>query len=93
MRSVLVLAAIMTQLFLSNPGVAQTESYDDCKSSCASDREERDADCPSPYDSSSGGQDRDKCLKSSKEAYNSCIKSCPLPQSLQPEAPPSSMGY
>lgn len=94
MRSILILTTIMTQLFLINVSFAQNEAYDDCKTSCASDRDTRDADCPSPYDSSSGGQDRDQCLKISREAYDSCIKGCqPSTQTPSPESGSSPMGY
>ncbi len=89
MRSLFVLTTIMTQLFLVNVSFAQSESYDDCRTSCAADKATRDADCPSPYDSS---QDRDQCLKTSQETYNTCIKSCPQP-SPPPESSPSSMNY
>jgi hypothetical protein len=36
MRSLLILATIMTQLFLTSVGMA--EPYDDCRSSCATDK-------------------------------------------------------
>jgi hypothetical protein len=94
MRSILILITVMAQLFLTSAGFAQTEAYDDCKTSCASARETRNADCPSPYDSSSGGQDRDQCLKASQEAYSNCVKSCPpAPPPSPPEFTSPPMGY
>jgi hypothetical protein len=94
MRSILILITVMTQLVLTEASFAQNEAYDDCKTSCASARETRNADCPSPYDSSSGGQDRDQCLKASQEAYSNCVKSCaPAQPSPPPESGSSPMGY
>lgn len=92
MRSILILTAIMTQLFLANVSFAETESYDDCKTSCAAAQGTRDADCPSPYDSSNASQDRDQCLKNSRDAYNSCVKSCPV-SPTPPESGSSPMSY
>ncbi len=92
MRTIFILIAIITQLFTASVSFAQSEAYDDCKTSCTADRSTRDADCPSPYDSSSGGQDRDQCLQSSRDSYDSCIKSCPPPPPVE-SSPPSSMSY
>lgn len=94
MRSILILITVMTQLVLTNASFAQPEAYDDCKITCASDRDTRNADCPSPYDSSSGSQDRDQCLKASRETYSNCVKSCPpAPSPSPPESTSSPMGY
>lgn len=84
MRLILILVTIMAQPFLAGISLAQTDSYDDCKQSCVEDRGERDADCPSPYDSPSANQERDQCLKASRDTYSSCIRSC------QPSSPSSS---
>lgn len=92
MRSILILTTIMTQLLLTNVSYADTESYEDCRSSCAAEKALRDIDCPSPYDSSSAIQDRETCLKTSQETYNTCITSCPLP-SPPAESNPSTMSY
>ncbi len=88
MRSIIVIAAIMAQLLLINSIFADTESYDDCKTSCSADKATRDADCPSPYDASSATQERDQCLKQSKESYDSCIKNCPPPTPPEPVSMP-----
>ncbi len=90
MRTLLILATIMTQLFLTS--VSWAEPYQDCKVSCASDKSSRDIDCPSQYDSSDASQERDQCLKNSRDAYNSCIDSCPPPPP-PPESNSSSMRY
>lgn len=94
MRTILILTTIMTQLFLTNVSLAETDIYEDCQASCASDKGTRDVDCPSPYESSTGSQERDQCLKNSQEIYNSCIKSCP-PSSTQspPQSNSSPMSY
>lgn len=93
MRLIVILTAIMTQLLLTNVSFAETETYEDCRSTCAGDKALRDVDCPSPYDSSSAIQDRDQCLKNSQETYNSCITRCPLPPPPPPESNTSPMSY
>ncbi|WP_212786579.1 hypothetical protein [Ferrigenium kumadai] len=85
MRLILILTAIMAQLFLTD--ISWADTYEDCKESCETDKEARDIDCPSPYDSSTGGQERGQCMKDSQEAYNRCLSSCPRPT---PPSPPSS---
>ncbi len=91
MRSTLMLMTLMTQLLAVNVGLAQTESYDDCRQNCVDEKEMRDMDCPSPYESMTPKQERDQCLKESRDTYNSCLKNCPAPSSAEPSAPP--MGY
>jgi hypothetical protein len=86
MRSILVVAAITAPFLLPNAGFAQPDTYDDCRTSCAADRDSRNSDCPSPYDSENMGQDRAQCLQASRDAYASCIQRCP--SSLPP--PPES---
>ncbi len=91
MRSIFIFAMLMAQLLLINSIFADTESYDDCKASCAGDKATRDADCPSPYDASPENQAREQCLKQSRESYNNCVKNCPPP--TPPESSTLPMPY
>jgi len=61
MRAIFYFAATMVPLVCSGTALAQ---YDDCKLTCARDRDTRNASCPSPYDTSP--QERDRCLKDSQ---------------------------
>jgi hypothetical protein len=89
MRSIIILTTIfLVQFILGNVGLA--ESYDDCRTSCADDKAMRVADCPSPYDSSSGEEDRKQCLNRSQELYNSCLESCPPPPEPENGTPATS---
>lgn len=93
MRSIIVFAALATQLFLANAGWA--DAYEDCRQTCETDKEERDIDCPSPYDSTPEGQERAQCLSASRDAYERCLAACtlppPPPSSESPTSP--SMNY
>ena len=91
MRLMLILAAIVTQLFLID--ISWADNYEDCKASCTTDKETRDLDCPSPYDSSTENQEREQCMKNSREIYDSCVASCPSPQPPSPESSTSPMNY
>lgn len=91
MRSMLVFTMTMAQLLLATVSFAATDSYDDCRTSCAADRQSRDMDCPSPYDSAR--QSREQCLQASRETYQSCVNSCPPPSPSPAESNPSTMGY
>jgi hypothetical protein len=91
MRLILILTAILTQLFLAN--ISWADTYEDCKASCETDKEARDIDCPSPYDSSTEGQEREQCMKNSQDMYYSCLDHCPPPQPPSPESNTSPMNY
>ncbi len=93
MRSILILTAVIAPLFLCNAAYAQNESYDDCKQSCVDDQEARNMECPSPYDESSTKEERDQCLKDSRDAYNSCLSSCPQASPPTPSSTPIPLGY
>jgi len=92
MRSASILTIIVAQFFLANASLAQSESYDDCRTNCAAAQTSRDVECPSPYDSPNASQERDQCLKSSRETYDSCIKDCspPPPPPTEPYSSPMS---
>lgn len=93
MRSIPILTIIVAQFFLANASRADSESYDDCKTSCAAAQTSRDVECPSPYDSPNAGQERDQCLKISRETYDSCIRNCSPPSTPPSEPYSSPMSY
>ncbi len=92
MRSIPIFTIIAAQLFLTNASLAD-ESYDDCKTNCAAAQTSRDVECPSPYDSPTAGQERDQCLKISRETYYSCIRDCSPPPPPPSEQYSSPMSY
>ncbi len=67
------------------PSGSFAEDRYECLLRCSAERDSRNADCPSPYDSSNSSQ-RDQCLKISQTAYTECFNNCPPP----PPSPPSS---
>jgi hypothetical protein len=78
------------------PSIGFAQERDDCLSSCTSDRESSNTECPSPYDSADSSTQRDQCLEKNRAAYQECIDKCPPPPSPssseeQPAPPP--MGY
>ncbi len=86
MRSMFLFAAALAALLPASACLA--DDYDDCKTQCAADRDSRNANCPSPYDTSQ--EERDQCLKDSQDAYLACVHACPPPASSQG---PSTMTY
>jgi len=68
------------------PGEDFAQSMDTCRTQCARDKDSSNASCPiATYDSS---QERDACLKSNQETFNSCVGSCPPPEPGTEETSP-----
>jgi hypothetical protein len=83
MRQIYFLTISMFMLLV--PCAACADDYQDCISSCSAERDSKNADCPSPYDTSE--QQRDECIKSNQAAYEECVIQCPAPAT--PAPPPS----
>ncbi len=77
---------LLALALLSLSSALRADDYSDCRSDCAAQRDTRNMDCPSPYDTSDSGQQRALCLKQNQDAYNECLAHCPAP----PPPPPSS---
>ncbi len=92
MRSLLIITAL-AQILVANASLAQNEAYEDCRGTCTAEKQTRDMDCPSPYDSTNMGQDRDQCLQNSRDVYTRCIQACPPPQTPPESSTPPPMGY
>jgi len=92
MRSILIATTIIAQALIASVSLAQDEAYEDCRGNCTAEKQTRDMECPSPYDSTNMGKDRDDCLQSSRDLYTKCIQACPPPQTPPPSSPPP-MGY
>lgn len=84
---------IMAMAMLLLPYAGYADDYQDCRSTCAAEKESRNMNCPSPYDSSASGQDRSQCMKDNQAAYEDCVNHCPTPPTppsseTQPSPPP-----
>jgi hypothetical protein len=92
MRPLRILFMAMAML----PAAAFAQGYDDCKLTCAADRDTRNMSCPSPYDANNAGQERRQCIDDSQATYKECIRQCPAStppsSSEEPTAPPAT-GY
>ncbi len=94
MRALFIIMAVLAQMLVATASLAQNEAYEDCRGNCTAEKQTRDMDCPSPYDSTNMGKDRDDCLQSSRDVYTRCIQACPPPQNPAPESStPPPMGY
>ncbi len=97
MKPIPVLGAAVILAMVSNVGFAQTS--DDCRLTCARDRDTRNAVCPATYYNDADSiQARDQCLKKSQADYYGCIAACPSPPpapgaSGGPVPSPAPMGY
>ncbi len=95
MRSIYVLFVAVAMAML--PSIGFAEDRDECVTSCTSDRESSNTECPSPYDSTDySSSERDRCLEKSRDAYQECIDKCPhppAPSSSEEEPAPPTMGY
>ena len=94
MRTINILLMAMGIVVL--PGAGFAEDYYDCKLTCAAERDSRNANCPSPYDSSYGGQTRTQCMTDNQSAYEDCVKRCPTPPAsptTEEKTTPPAMGY
>lgn len=78
MRLMLIFTMTVAQFFLTAGSIAETESEDDCRTSCVTDKFSRDFDCPSRANQASK-----QCLQDSRNAYRDCVDSCP-PHSATP---------
>lgn len=76
--STLIMAIAMIIL----PGASIADDYDDCRLNCASERDTRNMDCPSPYDASD--EKRSECMNDSQADYQNCINDCPAPPPISP---------
>lgn len=76
MRSILILAILGT-LFLLH-GVSSAETSAECQTRCATEKAERDVNCPQPSDDTD--QARAQCLRESQDMLDSCLKSCTQPE-------------
>lgn len=75
MRSLPIHCMAIAMILL--PGVSVAEDYQECMARCAQERETRNMDCPSPYDTTE--EKRNECLNESKDDYESCTSDCPSP--------------
>ena len=95
MRSIHVLFVVMAMVML--PGSSFAQERDDCLTSCTSDRESSNTECPSPYDSTDySSKERDQCLEKIRAAYQECVDKCPpppAPSSSEEQTAPPTMGY
>src|SRR5512139_3712951 len=82
-RPIYFLCMAIAMILLS--GISFADDYEDCRLSCAGERDTRNMDCPSPYDASD--EERRQCLNESQAAYENCISDCPAPP---PVSSPSS---
>ncbi len=92
MRPTSLLLPVLALVFLPIAGAAQTE--DQCKETCASEKDARDQDCPSPSDYEELAE-RARCLEKSETIYVKCIDTCsatataPVPQQTPSSTPGS----
>jgi hypothetical protein len=95
MRSIHVLFMAVAMAMFPNIGFAQER--DECMTSCTSDRESSNTECPSPYDSADySSTERDRCLEKNQTTYQECVDKCPpppAPPSSEEQPAPATMGY
>ncbi len=82
MRTFYILSLVMAITLLL--GATFDENYEDCVLRCSAERDTRNMDCPSPFDASD--DERNQCLRDSKEEYDNCISDCPAPSSTSPSS-------
>ncbi len=84
MRQFNILFTAMAMILVPSAGLA--DDYQDCQSICASEKESRNMNCPSPYEASDSGDGHAQCMKGNRAAYDDCLNYC----SSAPPQPPSS---
>jgi len=88
MRPMLILIVTVTQLFLSGASIAEADSPEDCRISCAAERLAHDLDCPV-----NENQVSQHCLHAGEKAFTRCVDSCPPPSSPPSVIRPSIKRY
>lgn len=76
MRSILILTVTAMQLFLSGVSLAEADSAEDCRISCAAEKLSHDLECPV-----SENQVSRRCLRAGQKAFTQCVDRCPPPYS------------
>ncbi len=66
------------------PGAGFAEDYQDCKLTCAAEKETRNMRCPS----SGANTEHRQCMKENEDAYDDCVNHCATPPPASEEQTP-----
>lgn len=98
MRLLRPLLTALVCFFVS--GIAYGQETDDCRSTCAADKNAANAQCPIAQDGDpDSARARDDCRQGNETAYANCLAACPPPAlsnpgpSREPYSPGAPMGY
>ncbi len=84
MRPIYFLITALAMMLLS--GTSFAEDRYECILKCSAEKDTRNVDCPSPYESSTSNEERARCMKRSQDIYIDCFNHCPPPQYAPPPA-------
>ena len=79
---------LFTSAILLLPSAGFAEDYQDCKLTCAAEKETRNMRCPSSYNSSAASTEHRQCLKENEDAFEDCVNHCPTPPPASEEQTP-----